>query len=316
MNLDSLKDDIENCYIGLLNWSRSTFGNISKKIEELKLEIRDLQKGVITIEVKAKLLNLKSSLDLLLEQENLKWKQRAKQDWYREGDRNTKFFHSHATQHHEINQISMLKDAHGVLHSFDEALENIIKDYFRDIFSSANPRMDDVQHLLSRMRPRVTMEMITQLEQPFTKDEVVRALKQMHPFKSPGPDGMSPIFFQNFWHIVGTDVSSFILNFLNNHAFDYQVNFTHICLIPKVKNPDMVSQFCPISLCNVVYKIASKVLATRISPLLPDVISESQLTFIPGRFITDNILVAYKTHHFMKTRSRGKLGLMSIKLDA
>ncbi|KAK6119349.1 hypothetical protein DH2020_046910 [Rehmannia glutinosa] len=153
------------------------------------------------------------------------------------------------------------------------------------------------------------------LRQPFTSEEVTRALKHMHPFKSPGPDGMSPVFFQKFWHILKNDITNFVLDFLNNNSFVPTFNFTHIVLIPKVKNPETVTHFRPISLCNVVYKLASKVLSLRVRSTLPSIISESQSAFVPGRLITDNILVAYEIHHSMKARKHGNLGYMSIKLD-
>lgn len=99
-------------------------------------------------------------------------------------------------------------------------------------------------------------------------EEVSKAPRQMHLFKSPGPDGMSPIFFQKFWHIVCKDVTAFVLDFLNNHSFDPTFNYTHIVLIPKVKSPGLITQFRPISLCNVAYKFPSKCIANRIRSIL------------------------------------------------
>jgi hypothetical protein len=80
---------------------------------------------------------------------------------------------------------------------------------------------------------------------------------------------------------------------------------THITLIPKVKNPICVTKFRPISLCNVSYKLISKVLANRLKKVLPDIISPTQSTFILGRLITDNILAAYETLHTMSLRMGG-----------
>lgn len=79
------------------------------------------------------------------------------------------------------------------------------------------------------------------------------------------------------------------------------VNLTHIALIPKIANPLKVSDFGPISLCNVFYKIISKTLANRLKLFLPDIISENQSAFIQGCLISDNVLVAYETLHSMHT---------------
>ena len=137
----------------------------------------------------------------------------------------------------------------------------------------------------------------------------------MHPIKSPGPDGMPPIFFQKYWNIVGQNVSDCILNILSVGVMPLEMNETHIDLIPKTKNPQKITEYRPISLCNVTYRILAKVLANRLKKVLPNVISESQTTSIPGRLITDNVLVAFETMHHINQRRKGKEGLMAIKLD-
>ena len=90
---------------------------------------------------------------------------------------------------------------------------------------------------------------------------------------------------------------------------------THICLIPKVKSPQKVTEFRPISLCNVVYRLISKILANRLKRVLDVVIDELQSAFVPGRLITDNVLVAFETMHCIDQRKKGKKALTAIKLD-
>ena len=102
------------------------------------------------------------------------------------------------------------------------------------------------------------------LTKVFTAAEVKKALDQMYLQKSLRPDGMPLFFYQHFWLVVGDIVLSCVLDFLNNGTAPPNFHETHIVLIPKVKSPTKVSKYRPISLSNVVYNLASKVLANRL----------------------------------------------------
>ena len=149
----------------------------------------------------------------------------------------------------------------------------------------------------------------------FKVDEVAQAINQMYLTKSPGLDGMSPIFYQKYWDLVGSDVIKCVLNVLNVGVLPSGLNETYICLIPKVKNPQRITEFRLISLCNVVYKIIAKVLDNRLEKVIAVVIDESQSAFVSGRLIIDNVLVAFETMHCIDQRKKGKEALMAIKLD-
>jgi hypothetical protein len=94
-----------------------------------------------------------------------------------------------------------------------------------------------------------------------------------------------------------------------------KINYIHIAVIPKVKNPERITDFRPISLCNVIYKIVSKVLANKLKVVLPLVITNSQSAFVPGCLITDNVLVVFEVMHSMSQKRKGRKGQMAIKLD-
>ena len=153
------------------------------------------------------------------------------------------------------------------------------------------------------------------LLEEFTDDEVKTALFQMHPTKAPGPDGMNPLFFQYYWHIVGSDVSRAVIDYLNSRTMLSSTNLTHITLVPKRKNPNSMSHFRPISLCNVVFKIISKVLSNKMKKIMGTIISDCQSAFVPERVITDNILISFEILHYMKTKRRRNTSHMAIKLD-
>lgn len=117
------------------------------------------------------------------------------------------------------------------------------------------------------------------MNQSLTRDfyavEVKLALKQMYPLKAPGQDGMPPLFVQHFWPKIGDVVIATILDFLNSSISPPKFNETHIVLIPKCKEPKKITKYRPISLSNVVYKIASKAIANRLKKILPAIISDT-----------------------------------------
>ena len=124
--------------------------------------------------------------------------------------------------------------------------------------------------------------------------------------KSPGPNGFSVGFFQSSWNTVRSGVCKTVLDFLNHGIFYRSLNDTYIVLIPKIKISVSVTDFRPISLCNVLYKIIVKVLANRMKTVLHYIVSYNQSAFIPGRHITDNIIVAFEAFHSMLNHLKGK----------
>ena len=99
----------------------------------------------------------------------------------------------------------------------------------------------------------------------------------MAPLIALGLDGMSHLFYQHYWNLVGDDVCQSVLNFLNNASLPKHLNHTFITFIPKKKNLEYASEFRPISLCNVLYKIFSKVLANRLKRILPKMITNTKV---------------------------------------
>ena len=116
---------------------------------------------------------------------------------------------------------------------------------------------------------RVTPDMIEMLFREYSAEEIKAALFQMGPIKAPRLNGRNGLFYQKFWHIVGNDVITAVLDFLNTGNMQSKINFTHIVLIPKVKSPERMSNYRPISLCNVIFKVISKVLANKLKIILP-----------------------------------------------
>ena len=124
-----------------------------------------------------------------------------------------------------------------------------------------------------------------------TNEEIKSAMFNIGNDKAPGPDGFTSIFFKKAWDIVVNDVCHAVKDFFSNGQILREINHTIIALLPKVSTPSRINDYRPISCCNVIYKCISKIITNRIKDGLDDVVSVNQSAFIPGRSISDNILL-------------------------
>ena len=267
----------------------------------------------LTEDSKAKFLVASKNLDTLLLKEEIYWAQRSRIPWLKHGDKNTRFFHSKASQRKQRNHIQSIKNAEDVWVEEESDIAGVALEYFETLFKAGT--CERLEECLNGVNSKITPDMQQVLSSMFCAEEVKTALFQMGPTKAPGPDGMNALFYQKFWHVVGDMVVNAVLDFLNSGHMVLEINSTYIVLIPKIKSPEKMSDFKPISLYNVIYKIISKVLANRLKQTLPNIISPTQSAFVLGHLITDNVLVAYETLHTMHGRKKGKRGSLVLKLD-
>jgi hypothetical protein len=165
-----------------------------------------------------------------------------------------------------------------------------------------------VSELITEFIPgKVTTEMNDHLCAPNLDDEIEQALFLMKPNSSPGPDGFTVGFYIKNWNLLKNNISRVARGFLEGGGMPSELNSTILVLITTIKNPQELAQFRPIALCNFLYKIASKAQANRLRPVLEEIILEEQRTFVPGRQITDNVITAFESAHYLK-RKKGKNG--------
>lgn len=126
---------------------------------------------------------------------------------------------------------------------------------------------------------------------------------------------MTPLFYQKFWNLTRSDLLKTVRDFFATEEFDPKLNETNICLIPKTDRPREMAGFRPISLCNVAYKVISKVLSNRLKKIFPSIISETQSAFVTERLITDNIMIAQENFHALRTIPSCRKSFIAIKTD-
>ena len=154
---------------------------------------------------------------------------------------------------------------------------------------------------------------ISQVDSATPDSEIRAALFSIHPDKAPRQHGFTASFFQTNWDVMGPAMIKEIQEFFRTGSMPHSINSTHIRLIPKITSPKVVSDCRPIALCNVYYKVISKLLSLRLKPVLHCAISENQSAFIPGRAISDNVLITHEFLHYLKTTKSKKRSSMAIK---
>ncbi|GAU48097.1 hypothetical protein TSUD_238360 [Trifolium subterraneum] len=188
---------------------------------------------------------------------------------------NTRFFHMSATVHSKKKKVTKLIVDNGTETHTQEEFCEVTKSYFDALFK---PRDGDHDPVLNLIKPRVTDDDNVVLTAPITKVEIQQALFQMHPDKSPGPDGFNPAFYQRFWEQCSDDIFSAASTWLERGYF-----------------PTM--------------------LANRLKCCLDKCVSQEQSTFVEGRSILDNALIATEVIHALKRKTQGRRGELALKID-
>jgi hypothetical protein len=184
-----------------------------------------------------------------------------------------------------------------------ENLSNMVRNFYLNLYHEDKSVRDPVISWTTYPQNLETEH--HKLSSPVHYFECKQALFDMGPYKAPGEDGYPAFFFQ---------VYHYVNQVWSNPSLISSINNTLLVLIPKVDKPEFISQFRPIAVCNVVYKIITKVIVNRIKPHLDGIISPYQSSFIPGRTIHHNIVVAQEMVHSM-AKMKGKKMFMSIKID-
>lgn len=249
----------------------------------------------------------------LLKADEELWRLRSQALWITLGDQNTRFFHNFANMRLKSNTIWEIEDTAGTLVYSPEQIADVAVGHFKKLFSKPEIVNLEAQMEVLHCMPRFfTDEDNDCIGRSVTLSEIEGILRGMAKDKSPGPGGWTVEFYLQFFDLFGPEIVCLVEEPPNNGRISGSLNATFIALIPKITNPISFQDFRPISLCNLLYKVISKVIADRNKDGLSRGISDEQFGFLHERLIFDAIGTAQETIHFVKLSRASSIVL---KLD-
>ncbi|CAJ2674496.1 unnamed protein product [Trifolium pratense] len=307
-----LKEKFKMIKLALKDWHATHTQNLPSRIESLKdrLAALDLKGGEDDLSESelAELHGVSSDIHSLSRlNASICWQQ-SRSRWLKEGDANTKYFHSILANRRRGNTISSLQVDNTMVEGV-APIRNAVVSHFAAHFKAVTMERPGVENLAFK---RLQVAEVSSLIKPFSLDEIKEAVWDCDSYKSPGPDGINFGFVKDFWADIKGDIVRFCSEFHRNGRLTKGLNATFIALIPKVDSPQRLNDFRPISLVGSLYKILAKVLANRLRLVMGSVISESQTAFVKGRQILDGILIANEA---VDEARRSKKKLLLFKVD-
>ena len=259
-----LQHRIKECRVALLEWNRKLKNNARKEIQEMKLKINEVQNEKNQNKTD-KLNELPKRVIEVYKREEIYWGRKSRIKWLKKGDKNRSYFHAIVAGRRKRTAITNLQKKNGDWCNSEKKIEEEITYYFQKLFKTT--QLDHCDAIFEGIPQTITSQMNSKLVRSVIEAEIRKAVFVLHPNKAPEPDGMTPIFFQMFWNIIKYNLIAAIGSFFHSSNMLKAINETIVTLIPKIPYPVLVSQYRPISLCNVVYRIISKIMVNRLKPI-------------------------------------------------
>ncbi|OIS99925.1 hypothetical protein A4A49_60007, partial [Nicotiana attenuata] len=139
------------------------------------------------------------------------WKMKSRINWLNEGDASTNFFHTSTLNIRRRNRTLSLKEDNGNWITGPQEIQSTIVDFFTKLYTTSLTHVPWEVTNHSTLEPTLLQSHKTFMDRPPQMAEIKKAVFSNKPFKSPGPDGLHPFFYQKYWDIVGESVSQFCM---------------------------------------------------------------------------------------------------------
>lgn len=177
------------------------------------------------------------------------------------GDRNTKYFHGVTTIRRWKNHITALQNEQGTWVNSAQLLEELATKYFKNLFTSEG---NVSPYVHSGLFPALEAHKVAVLSNTVTDEEIGNVIRSIGAYKAPGPDGYQAVFYQSQWRTIGPSLCRMIKDMWDSPWKIKDINATYLALIPKTENVCNMKQLRPIGLCNVAYKVITKLISNRL----------------------------------------------------
>jgi len=269
----------------LQSWSSKTVGQLAMQLAlareilhqfEIAQDSRQLSEEEIWLKN-----NLKKHSLALASLKRTMARLRSRISWLKDGDANTQLFHLHARHRKRKNFIGRLVSGNRICTSQQDKAA-VIDEFYVNLLGSCIAR----EHTINLAKLGISEHNLSELDLPFTEEEVWSTIKQMPSDKAPGPDGFTGRFYKTCWPIIKEDIMAAISAIWSRKLVNFgTLNSAYITLLPKKEDADQPKDFRPISLVHSFAKLVTKLLANRLAPKLQEMVSPVQSAFIQDNFM-------------------------------
>lgn len=239
-------------------------------------------------------------------------RQKAQAQWLELIDGNNKFFHRSIQARQSKNRLRRIVLLDGLVIDDEDGIRKEIEKYFQEILALIGPQLVGNGEWPPDLM--LSKEKKINLVKEVNDEEIKGVIWSSKEGTTPGPDDFTLSFFKYTWEVVGKEVILAVKHFFQSSRLLRETNTTFVTLIPKVLETESLKDYRPISLCNLLYKFITKIMANKLKKVVSSIVRPNQTTFIKGRSIVENIMVCHEVVRGFEIGNHNPVAIIKIDL--